>query len=84
MNMKNGKPINLERTGRKRLQFLYFTTQICKILPDLDYFILAIDCISSKGVLHELNMPGTTTSSPDYNTKLRLTNDSAGSLLGLI
>ena len=47
-------------------------------------FLLAIFIdISSKGVLHELNMPGTTTSRPDYNTKLRLTNDSAGSLLGL-
>ena len=54
-----------------------------KIPPDQGYFILATDCISSKGVLHDLNMPGNTTTRPDYNAKLRLTNDSAGSLLGL-
>ena len=44
---------------------------------------LAIDHINSKGVLHDLNMAGTTTSRTDYNAKLRLTNDSTGSLLGL-
>ena len=78
-----GKLINLERTGRKGLQFLYFTKQVCKNPPDHDYFILAIYCISSNGILSEINMPGTASTRPDYNATLRLTNDSAGSLLGL-